>query len=92
MTLDLKDFFLESPMQDYEYLGIPFKWILEEIRQKYNLYALVEDDGRVYVEVRKGMYGLKQAAPLAFDELVCTLKPYRYAPFKGYPNIWTHEA
>jgi hypothetical protein len=36
----------------------------EEIVQKYNLNALAVD-GWVYIEIRKGMYGLKQAGLLA---------------------------
>jgi hypothetical protein len=35
----------------------------EEIIQKYNLNALAVD-GWVYIEIQKGMYGLKQAGPL----------------------------
>jgi hypothetical protein len=53
---DIKDYFLQSPMDRFEYIKIPFKWIPEEIRQQYNLYDIVKPDGYVYCEVRKGMY------------------------------------
>jgi hypothetical protein len=36
----------------------------EDIVDKYNLKALA-DDGWVYSEIRKGMYGLKQAGLIA---------------------------
>jgi hypothetical protein len=36
----------------------------EEIVQKYNLNTLAVD-GWVYIEIRKGMYGLKQAGSSA---------------------------
>jgi hypothetical protein len=36
----------------------------KEIIQNYNLNALAVD-GWVYIEIRKGMYGLKQAGLLA---------------------------
>jgi hypothetical protein len=36
----------------------------EKIIQKYNLNALAVD-GWVYIEIRKGIYGLKQAGLLA---------------------------
>jgi hypothetical protein len=42
----------------------------EEIVQKYNLNALAVD-GWVYIEIRKGMYGLKQAGLLA-NQLIKT--------------------
>ena len=44
-------------MERFEYIKIPFFWIPEEIHTQYNLYSLVEPDGYVYCEVRKGMYG-----------------------------------
>ena len=80
MSADIKDYFLCSPMDRYEYAKIPFKIIPEEIRKQYNLYKLVEDDGYVYFEIRKGMYGLKQAARLAYNNLVKKLAPEGYYP------------
>ena len=37
------------------------------------------------------MHGLKQAARLAYDNLVINLKTFGYKPDKITPNIWTHE-
>jgi hypothetical protein len=51
----------------------------EEIVQKYNLNALAVD-GWVYIEIRKGMYGLKQAGLLANQLLQTRLAPFRYYP------------
>lgn len=36
------------------------------------------------------MYGFKQAAKLARDQLVNTLKPFGYSPTTESQNIWTH--
>ena len=60
-----------------------FRWIPEEIHIQYNLYSLVEPDGYIYCEVIKGIYGLKQAAHLAFYHLVKTLHPTDISPFKN---------
>jgi hypothetical protein len=49
----------------------------EEIIQKYNLNALAFD-GWVYIETRKGMYGLKQAGHLANQLLQTRLAPFEY--------------
>jgi len=76
---------------DYEYCRIPSKWIPEEIRSQYNLYNLLGNDGFVYCEVRKGMYGLKQAARLAFDRLVIKLAPFGYHPVPHSPGFWVHD-
>ena len=50
--------------------------------------SIVEPDGFVYVEIRKGMYSLKQAAHIAFDHLVTLMKPHSYAPLPCNPGIW----
>lgn len=62
LTTDIKDYFLNNPMDWYKYMKIPVRWIPQEIITQYNLQALVDSDGYVYVEIHKDMYGLKQAA------------------------------
>jgi hypothetical protein len=49
---------------------------LEEMVQKYNLNALSAVDGWVTIEIRKGMYGLKQAGLLANQLLQTRLAPF----------------
>ena len=46
----------------------------------------MEPDGFVYVEVRKGMYELKQASRTAFDNLVKLLVPHGYLPVQESPG------
>jgi hypothetical protein len=60
MCLDVKNFYLGTPMDSFEYMRIPIKLIPQEIITEYNLLSLVSD-GHVYIEVQKGMYGLPQA-------------------------------
>jgi hypothetical protein len=62
-----------------EYMKMLLSRFPEEIVQTYNLTALAVDDW-VYIEIRKGMYGLKQAGLLA-NQLLQT----RWAPFGNYP-------
>ena len=66
MTIDLKDFYLVTPMDRYEYVRIPLMMIPEEIMKLYKLDDLVHK-GTVYAEVHKGMYGLPQAGRIAYD-------------------------
>ena len=37
MTIDIKNFYLGTPMDIYEYMKIRFDTIPEEIKKKYNL-------------------------------------------------------
>ena len=65
MSCDLKDFFLATPMQQPEYMKILYKYIPQDIREMYNLDTKLASDGHIYIKIKKGMYGLKQAAVLA---------------------------
>jgi hypothetical protein len=61
-----------------------------EIVQKYNLNALAVD-GWVYIEIRKGMYGLKQAGLLTDQLLQPRLAPFGYYPAHHTPGLWLHK-
>jgi hypothetical protein len=62
----------------------------EEIVQKYNLNALAVD-GWVYIEIRKGMFGLRQAHLLANQLLQTRLAPFGYYPPRHTPGLWLHK-
>jgi hypothetical protein len=60
MMIDIKNYYLGTPLPRFENIKMMLSRFPEEIIQKYNLNALAVD-GWVYIEIRKGMYGLKQA-------------------------------
>jgi hypothetical protein len=62
----------------------------EKIIQKYNLNALAAN-GWVYIEIQKGMYGLKQAGLLANQLLQTRLAPFGYYPARHTPGLWLHK-
>jgi hypothetical protein len=37
------------------------------------------------------MYGLKQAARIAYDRLVLLMAPHGYHPIRQSPGLWKHE-
>ena len=78
-------------MSRYGYMKIPLRWFPQYIIDKYKIMSLVEKDGFAYVDIRKGMYGLKQADCIAFDHLVKLLKLHGYYPLRSNPGIWCHE-
>ena len=63
MILDLKDISLMTRIAIPKYIRVSFKYFPEVIQQQYNLYDLVQNS-YVYIKIKKGMYGLKQAAML----------------------------
>ena len=90
MTISLKDFYLKTPMDRYEYVCIPLTMIPNEIMKLYHLDELVYK-GTMYTEVRKGMYGLPQAGHIAYDQLKEFLAPHGYEPFPHTPGLWFHR-
>ena len=74
MSLDLKDFFLATPMEQAEYMKIPYQYFPNDIKSRYNLHKKVTSTNFIYVKIKKGMYGLKQAAILAYNNLIKILK------------------
>jgi hypothetical protein len=79
MMMDIKDYYLETPLSRFEYMKMLLSRFPEDIVQKYNLNALAVD-GWVYIEIRKGMYGLKQSGLLANQLLQTRLAPFGYYP------------
>jgi hypothetical protein len=90
MTLDIKDFYLNTPMRRYEYMKILLSTFPANIRKAYNLDAIAHN-GYVYLEIRKGMYGLPQAGRLASDELVPYLAKHGYHQLEHTPGLFKHE-
>jgi hypothetical protein len=45
----------------------------------------------VYIEIRKGMYGLKQAGLLINQLLQTRLAPFGYYPVRHTPGLWLHH-
>ena len=91
MTLDIKDFFLQTIMERPEYMKIHAKCFPKDIRDKYNIKNKIHSDGYVYCMIKRGMYGLKQAARLAYDNLKLHIGKYGYYPDKVATNIWSHQ-
>jgi hypothetical protein len=90
MTGDLKDFYLGTPLDRFEYIRIPIKFIPQVIIDLYNLNDIAFN-GFIWAEVRKGMYGLPQAGILANQLLQRKLAPHGYRPVPITPGLWKHD-
>ena len=91
-SIDVKDFFLKTPMARPEYMKIKIKYFPPNIQKAYQLQNLVSADGYVYCRIGKGMYGLKQAARIAYDLLQKRLAQHGYTPCPQSINIWRHKS
>jgi hypothetical protein len=91
LGLDISNYYLGTPMDYYQYMRVQPWCIPQEVWDDPNYDIHVEDDGFVYLEIRKGMYGLKEAGILAFNQLVKKLAPHGYAPMPFTPGLWRHK-
>ena len=90
MDIDIKDFYYDTPLEKFEYMQLPLKLIPQEIVEKYKLVDLAVN-GNVFVEIRKGMPGLKHAGKIANDRLTTHLAKHGYRPVPRIPSLWKHD-
>ena len=72
-------------------MKVQYKYIPQDISEHYNLDEKVTADNCIYIRIKKGMYGLKQAAILAYNQLKSKLLPHGYSPVTGTVGIWQHS-
>lgn len=89
LCADIKNMYLATPMDRFEYMRIPTDLIPEEFMLAYRLHNKVKN-GHVYLQIEKGMYGLPQAGILANKLLQKRLKPHGYYELPHTPGLWKH--
>ena len=65
MTIDISNFYLNTPMERPEYMQIKISNMPNNIIEQYKLNEKVNLNGYVYVKIQKGMYGLQQAGSIS---------------------------
>jgi hypothetical protein len=78
MTMDIKNFYLNTPMTRYKYMRLRIANMPEDVIEHYNLCDKATPDGYVYCEIQKGMYGQPQAGIIAQQLLEERLKQHGY--------------
>ena len=76
-------------MTRYEYTKLALACIPDEIIEQYSLRTL-SSDGWIYIEIRKGMPGLKKASRIANDQLKAHLANFGFAPVPRTPALWMY--
>jgi hypothetical protein len=91
MCTDVKDFYLNTPMDKPEFMRLPIRIIPQEVIDQYDLLPLVHNDW-IYIQINKGMYGLPQAGKIANERLRIHLAKYGYTPTNLTPGLWRHRS
>ena len=90
-TIDVKDLFLNSHVEEHECMRMQLSILPEEIIALHNLREIADADGFVCIEIQGGIYGLRQAESSSFNDLVKHLVPYGHAPVQCTPGVWTNK-
>jgi hypothetical protein len=87
---DLKDFYQNTnePLRILHAMCMHISIIPNKIIEQYNLMDIVTPDRWVYIEIRKGMYGLKQAIIIANQCLTKHCSTYGYSPTPHTPTVY----
>ncbi len=89
-TFDLKDFYLNTPMEPPEYMRMKLSNLPQEFVDLYYPTKIAEVNGNVCIKVQKGMYGLPQAGILAHRLLEQRLNEHGYQQSQVTPGLWKH--
>ncbi len=89
-TINIKNFYLDTPMPDPEYVCIKISDILDKFFTEYNLGGH-DRNGWIYFETRKGSYGLPQAGILANDLLCSHLFTEGFYEAASTLGLWCHK-
>jgi hypothetical protein len=90
LVIDIKHFYLNTPFGRLEYMVINLSSLPQETIEKYDLKELAQD-GKVYIEIQKGMYGLPQVGILFNELLHRNLTKDGYRPTTHKHGLWTHD-
>ena len=92
LLADIKHLYLNNILPDPEFMQIPLKITPQEIIDTYELRALVDDQGWIYMRIKNGIYGLKQAGIIANKEVVKHMAPFMYHTLNHTPDLWVHNS
>jgi hypothetical protein len=79
LVIDINNFYLNTPFERFEYMVINLSSLPQEMIDRYDLIELSQD-GKVYIEIQKGMYGLPHAGILTNELLQRNLAKDGYWP------------
>jgi hypothetical protein len=91
-TLDIKDYYLGTPLDRKEYMVMHRSQIPDAFFAEHpELVAMLNTAGYLLMEISKGIYGLPQAGKLAQDRLIKLLAKAGYFPAAHTPCLFVHE-
>ncbi len=90
MTMDIKDFYLNTPMEQYKYFHMKLDLFPKDVINEYDLCNKVDANENVHCKVQRGMYGHPQAGIIAKELVEAHLLKAGYTQSKITPGYWKH--
>ena len=91
MTMDIKIFYLNTPLKGFEYLQLKMSDIPEDVNTNMNYKKRWQVRGGYTSKLEKMMYKLPQAGLLAWELLEQQLTTNSYTQSKPTPGLWMHK-
>ena len=61
ITTDIINYYLNKPMSNFQYMRINIKDTPHEVIVEYSFLFIADPSGYVHVDIRKGVYGIKES-------------------------------
>ena len=90
MTIDIGNFYTNTPLDRYEYMRMRADEIPDEVMDEYDLKPKIHD-GYIYFRIKKALYGLRQSSILAHKMLAKILNKDSRYPVKHMKEFWLHK-
>ena len=78
-------------MSRENYTRIHSKYLPQGIISLYQIDGLIAEGGYVYINITKGMHGLKQVSIIAYEQLIFHIEPHGYYPVPFTTGLWDHQ-
>ena len=86
---DVGNFYLATPLDRFEYMRVKAELVPEKFKQQYKLHDKIYK-GFIYMEIRRGCYGLPQSGILANKLLKKRMAQHGYFEVPHTPGLWKH--
>jgi hypothetical protein len=91
MTMDISNFYLNTPLKHPEFIRMKISDIPDKIITEYKLHDLLEPEGFIYITIVLGMYSLRHAGLIANQLIKQCLNKHGYQQSKLVPGLRRHE-
>ena len=80
MTINISNMYLNTPLQEFQYMRFNINMVPQEVIDHYKLKNKVADNEWLYCKIQKDIYGLKESGKLANIKLQTVLASEVYKP------------